>query len=111
MLFRSGFNVINLGVFAKAVMAQRYPALRSRMLELLTGRYTLEIGLIAGALLMLAGLAVDGAILAERLASPGAAMESTVHLAFFATTIVGLGLNLLFSSFLLAMVMPSRTEN
>ena len=109
MLALIGFNVINLGVLAKAVMAQRYPALRSRMLGLLTGRYTLEIGLIAGALLMLAGLAVDGAILAEWLANPGLAMERTVHLAFFATTIVGLGLNLLFSSFLLAMVMPSRS--
>jgi glycosyltransferase involved in cell wall biosynthesis len=104
-----GFNVINLGVLAKAVMAQRYPALRSHMLGLLTGRYTLEIGLIAGALMMLSGLVVDGAILAERLANPGVPMESTVHLAFFATTIVGLGLNLLFSSFLLAMVIHSRT--
>jgi glycosyltransferase involved in cell wall biosynthesis len=110
MLALIGFNVINLGVLAKAVMAQRYPALRSRMLGLLTGRYTLEIGLIAGALLMFSGLAVDGAILVEWLANPGLAMERTVHLAFFATTIVGLGLNLLFSSFLLAMVMPSRTE-
>lgn len=106
-----GFNVINLGVLAKAVMAQRYPALGSHMLGLLTGRYTLEIGLIAGALMMLAGLVVDGAILAERLANPGVPMESTVHLAFFATTIVGLGLNLLFSSFLLAMVIRSRTDS
>jgi glycosyltransferase involved in cell wall biosynthesis len=106
-----GFNVINLGVLAKAVMAQRYPALRSRTLELLTGRYTLEFGLIAGALLMLVGLVIDGAILAGRLANPGAAMESTVHLAFVAATVLVLGLNLLFSSFLLAMVMPSRTEN
>jgi len=110
MLALVGFNVINLGVLAKAVMAQRYPELRSRMLALLTGRYTLEIGLIAGAVLMLAGLVVDAAILAERLANPGAAMESTVHLAFFATTIVGLGLNLLFSAFLLAMVLRSRID-
>jgi glycosyltransferase involved in cell wall biosynthesis len=110
MLSLVGFNVINLGVLAKAVMARRYPALRSRMLELLTGRYTLEFGLIAGAALMLAGLAVDGAILAGRLANPGAAMESTVHLAFVAATVLVLGLNLLFSSFLLAMMVPSRTE-
>ncbi len=106
-----GFNVINLGVLAKAVMARRYPALSSRMLDLLTGRYTLEIGLIAGALMMLAGLVVDGAILAERLANPGAPMESTVHLAFFASTIVGLGLNVLFSSFLLAMVIHTRADD
>lgn len=107
MLALVGFNVINLGVLAKAVMVQRYPALKSRMLELLTGRYTLEFGLIAGALLMLAGLSIDGVILTSYLGSPGAAMESTVHLAFVATTIVVLGLNLLFSSFLLAMVMTT----
>ena len=111
MLALVGFNVINLGVLAKAVMVQRYPTLRSRMLELLTGRYTLEIGLIAGALMMLAGLAVDGAILVEYLAGPGLSMERTVHLAFFASTIVGLGLNLLFSSFLLAMVIHSRSDS
>ena len=111
MLALVGFNVINLGVLAKAVMARRYPALRSRMLSLLTGRYTLEFGLITGASMMLAGLAVDGAILVERLSNPGMPMESTVHLAFFATTIVGLGLNLLFSSFLLAMVIHSRGDN
>jgi hypothetical protein len=109
MLALVGFNVINLGVLAKAVMARRYPALKSRMLDRLTGRYTLEIGLIVGASMMLAGLAVDGAILFERLSNSGVPMESTVHLAFFASTIVGLGLNLLFSSFLLAMVIHSRS--
>jgi len=110
MLALVGFNVINLGLLAKAVMAQRYPALKSRMLALLSGRYTLESGLIAGGLLMLAGLAVDGVILAHRVANPAAAMESTVHLAFVATTIVVLGLNLLFSAFLLSMVLSTRPE-
>ena len=108
MLTLVGFNVINLGVLAKAIMAQRYPVLKSRMLELLTGRYTLEFGLIAGALLMLVGLTVDGVILAGRLANPGEAMGGTVHLAFVATTLVVLGLNLVFSSFLLSMLITSR---
>jgi hypothetical protein len=35
-------------------------------------------------------------------------MEQTIHLAFVATTLVVLGLNLLFSSFLLAMVTSDR---
>jgi glycosyltransferase involved in cell wall biosynthesis len=104
MLSLVGFNVINLGVLAKALMVQRYPALKSRVVQVVTGRYTLEIGLIAGAALMLVGLAIDGGILLERLAHPGRAMEGTVHLAFVATTMVVLGLNLLFSSFLVAMV-------
>lgn len=105
MLSLVGFNVLNLGVLAKAVMAQRFPALRSRVLNLLTGRYTLECGLIGGTGLMLLGIAVDATILVERIANPGQAMENTVHLAFVATTIVVLGLNLAFSAFLLAMML------
>jgi glycosyltransferase involved in cell wall biosynthesis len=105
MLALVGFNVLNLGVLAKAVMAQRFPAFKSRVLELLTGRYTLEFGLIGGVGLMLLGIAVDAVILVERIAHPGQAMQNTVHLAFVATTIVVLGLNLAFSAFLLAMML------
>jgi len=105
MLSLAGFNVINLGVLAKAVMAQRYPALKSRVLERLTGRYTLEFGLIGGASLIALGLVVDGTILIQHFANPEQAMEDTVHLAFVATTMVVLGLNLLFSAFLLAMML------
>ncbi len=107
MLALVGFNVINLGVLAKALMVQRYPGLRSRIIQLVTGRYTLECGLVAGALFMLAGLAVDAVILAEWLANRGP-MEATVHVAFVATTMVVLGLNLLFSAFLLAMLLTPR---
>jgi hypothetical protein len=111
MLSLVGFNVINLGVLAKAVMGQRYDNLESRTIRLITRSFSLEGGLVTGALLMLAGLSVDGVILAIRLAHPGQAMEGTVHLAFVATTMVVLGLNLLFSSFLLAMVMAARRRD
>ena len=110
MLTLAGFNVVNLGVLAKAFIAERYPALRSRTVELAKKRFTLEGGLIAGALIMLGGLATDAVILADWLASPGRAMEQTIHLAFVATTMVVLGLNLMFSSFLLAMVVRSPRE-
>lgn len=83
-------------------------SLREPLLVKITRRFSLEGGLIVGALLMLAGLIVDAAILAIRLAHPGEAMEDTVHPVFVATTMVVLGLSLLFSSFLLAMVMASR---
>jgi glycosyltransferase involved in cell wall biosynthesis len=108
MLSLVGFNIINLGVLAKALMVQRYPQLKSRIVGFVTGPYTLETGLIVGAALMLAGLAIDGAILIDHLAHRGKTMEGTVHLAFVATTTVVLGLNLLFSSFLLAMVVGPR---
>ena len=110
MLALVGFNVINLGVLAKAVMQQRYRELKSRTLSLLSRRFSLEGGLIAGTLLILLGLATDGVILGLRLASPGEPMSGTVHLAFVATTMVVLGLNVLFNSFLLAMVLHQREE-
>jgi len=111
MLSLVGFNVINLGVLAKAFMAQRYASLQSRTLATLSRYFSLEGGLVLGTVLMLAGLATDAVILGIRLAHPGEAMEGTVHLAFVATTMVVLGLNLVFTSFLLAMVLFSRRKN
>lgn len=108
MLALVGFNVLNLGVLAKTLMVQRYKGLRSRVVSLVTGRFTLEAGLIAAGCLILAGLGIDGAILARWFADPGQAMDSTVHLAFVATTAVVLGANLAFSSFLLNMILDAH---
>jgi glycosyltransferase involved in cell wall biosynthesis len=110
MLALAGFNVVNLGVLAKAFIAQRYRALKSRTVSFVTRRFTLEGGLIAGALLMGAGLLTDAVILVNWLQNPERSMENTVHLAFVATTMVVLGLNLVFSSFLLAMVVAPHGE-
>ncbi len=104
MLALVGFNVVNLGVLAKAFLARRYPALKSRTVQFLSRRFSLEGGLLAGVVLMAVGLLIDAIILAVWLANPGRDMETTVHLAFVASTMVVLGLNLIFSSFLLAML-------
>lgn len=111
MLALAGFNVVNLGVLAKAFIAQRYRAMESRTVNFVTRQFTLEGGLIAGAVLMAAGLLTDAVILFEWLQSPGRSMEGTVNLAFVATTMVVLGLNLVFSSFLLAMVVAAHRES
>jgi len=111
MLSLVGFNVINLGVLAKALMRQRYASLQSRMMAVLSRYFSLEGGLVTGTLLMLTGLATDAVILGIRLAHPNQPMEGTVHLAFVATTLVVLGLNLVFSSFLLSMVVAQPTTS
>ncbi len=100
-----GFNIINLGVCAKALMSQRYAGLKSRTVSLLRRRFSLEVGVLAGAALVLGGGATD-AVTAERwLVAYGAPMDASVHLTFVATTAVVLGLNLIFSSFLLNMIL------
>jgi uncharacterized membrane protein len=107
MLALIGFNVVNLGVLAKAMLAQRYRFMQSRTVGWLTKKFSLETGLIVGAILLLFGLLVNAWILREWLRTGQGPMEDTVHLVFAATTIAVLGLNVVFSSFLLALLLRS----
>jgi glycosyltransferase involved in cell wall biosynthesis len=110
MLALVGFNIMSLGVLAKTLMAQRYAGLRSRTVELVQRPFALEIGLTTGALLAAIGIAIDASIALRWLAQHGAAMNSTVNLAFIATTAFVLGLNLIFSSFLLNMIVAEGSR-
>ena len=109
-----GFNVINLGVLAKTLMAQRYSGIKSRTVRIVSQKLSLESGLITGVVLTLLGAALDVTIITKWVAEFGSPMEATVHLAFVATTALVLGLNLICSSFLLNLILvegaptPSR---
>jgi uncharacterized membrane protein len=100
-----GFNIFNLGVFAKAILSRKYEGMKSRTVDWLRSRYSLEMGLLCGGALIVAGMIVDGVILGQWLGGRGAAMDSTIHPAFVATTIVALGFNVLFSAFLLNLLL------
>lgn len=104
----TGFNVINLGVLAKAVMSRRYDGLRSRIIDLLSKGFSLESGLGIGLTMIIGGLAIDGVLLKRWLLYPSSSMESSVHGAFVATTCIVLGMNVLFSSFLLNMILGGQ---
>jgi hypothetical protein len=106
-----GFNVMNLGVLAKLIAARLAPSRPSRVARWAMRRFTLEGGLIVGAALALAGTAVDGQLLYTWLRAPGEPMESTVHLGFVATLMIVLGLNLVFGSFLLSMLVTEQLEH
>jgi glycosyltransferase involved in cell wall biosynthesis len=110
MLALVGFNVLNLGVLAKAMLAQRYRYMRSRTANWLNDKFSLETGLVIGTLLVLFGFVVDAWILRQWLGSGRGPMDDTTHLAFTATTIAVLGLNLVFSSFLLALLLRRDTD-
>jgi glycosyltransferase involved in cell wall biosynthesis len=103
-----GFNIINLGVLAKTLMSQRYAGLQSRTVAFVQHKFSLEAGLIAGGALMLAGTGIDVGIATQWVTSYGVPMDSTVHLAFVATTAIVLGINLICSSFLLNMILADR---
>jgi glycosyltransferase involved in cell wall biosynthesis len=104
LLTLAGFNIFNLGVLAKSMMVRRYDGLKSRMVDWVRRRFSLEVGLLAGIALVLLGLGTNVAILLRWLHKLGGPMEETVHLVFVANTAVMLGLNTIFGSFLLGMV-------
>ena len=106
LLALMGFNIINLGVLAKTLMVQRYSGLKSRTVAFVRRRFSLELGLIAGFVYsLLRGTATDAAMAAHWVLRYGAPMDSTVHLAFVATTSVVLGVNIVCSSFLLNLIL------
>jgi hypothetical protein len=72
--------------------------------------FTLERGILVGGSLAIGGIVVDTAILVEWLARGRSDMGETVHLAFVASTLVVLGINLIFGSFLLRMMQEDVLE-
>jgi glycosyltransferase involved in cell wall biosynthesis len=104
-----GFNILSLGVLAKAIMAWRHKGLVSRTVRFFGRRHALESGLLAGAALGLIGLVTDVRIVSTWLANYGAPMDATVHLAFVATTLLVLGVNVMFTSFLLNMILAEKS--
>lgn len=110
LLTLTGFNVIHLGVLAKVIAASQLPDADSRVQRWALREFTLEGGLIVGSVMILSGLGVDIYILWNWLAHYGSSQEGTVHTAFVATLTIVLGLNIVFSSFLLNMFMSDQRD-
>jgi GT2 family glycosyltransferase len=110
MLAMLGFNVLALWLLGKRLVLRRHP----RMGENRIGRWVLGISLeqqlIAGALLFGVGLATDVWILLHWLRNMGAPMENTVHPAFVATSLVEMGLTLMFNAFILNLIVSEHPE-
>jgi glycosyltransferase involved in cell wall biosynthesis len=111
LLTLTGFNIVNLGVLAKVIAHSQMPYLGSRVSYWALKSFTLEGGLIAGLVLFAAGTAIDAYILWEWLKNSGSEQEATVHTAFVATLLIVLGLNIMFSSFLLNMFATEQRSN
>jgi len=97
-----GTQILALGLCARAygvyVLGERDP-----WFERLRTRVRLEHGLLAGFLLIFAGLAVGGEIIGGWAANGGGALSQT-RLALLAATLVIVGMQTFFSSFLLSIL-------
>jgi glycosyltransferase involved in cell wall biosynthesis len=97
-----GTQILALGLCARAygvyVLGER-----DTWFERVRPRVKLEHGLLAGAALILAGLAVGGGIIGSWVASGGGSLSKT-RLALLAATLVIVGIQTFFSSFLLSIL-------
>ncbi|PQV65210.1 Glycosyltransferase involved in cell wall bisynthesis [Abditibacterium utsteinense] len=104
MMAMLGFNVLALWMLGKRIVMRKHPRLAQSRVGLFVASLSLEKQLITGALLLFCGLGVDGVILSRWLGNMKAPMESTVHPAFAATTLVEIGLTLMFNAFILNLI-------
>ena len=104
MLTLIGFNIVNLGVLAKALMVHRYAGLNTRLFTWIRRHFTLEAGLISGSALALLGIGIDLSTAIRWLGTLYGPIPQTAHLSVVATTMLVLGVNLMFNSFLLHMI-------
>jgi len=99
-----GWNVMNLGVFAKVIVRRG----ASRVSDWIRSGFSLEGGLIAGLVLALVGIGIDVDLTMQWLATPARDMTDSVHEAFAATLAIVLGVNLMFSSFLMYLLLSEQ---
>lgn len=105
-----GINIISQGIIAKVYLVSQTPGHEDIAVIWLKKKFTLERGLFLGGAILSAGLSIDAVLLFKRMLF-GGSMESSIHVAFFGTGLVTIGINLLFSSFLINMFLDNKTQN
>jgi glycosyltransferase involved in cell wall biosynthesis len=102
-----GFQILTTGVFAKAYSHAARLYAPDRTLGLLMRYFNLERGLIIGAVLFVAGFAIDFVILARWLASGRETLDA-IRPAIQASTLMIVGAQTVVSSFFLSMLQVPR---
>ncbi len=103
-----GFNVMAMGVLAKLIVGHRFPKTLGAGTKHFLRLFSIDRGLVAGAILFLLGFAGAFAILLHWLVNIGRDMSATVHPAFIAIHLMVLGLNVAFMTFLLGLALQEE---
>jgi glycosyltransferase involved in cell wall biosynthesis len=97
-----GLQIISLGLFARFFsLTEEIDGERDRLLLWLTMRFSLERGLVIGAMIFGLGFAVDSFILVKWIAENLGPLNE-VRPAVFATTLIAVGTQIMFGSFFLS---------
>ncbi len=104
-----GVQILFLGAFAKAFAMNEAFEMRGRLFTRFFDWFTLEIGIGVGFFLIWVGLMIDVAILATWIARDMGPMGTT-HVVFTATTVVAVGVQIIFYSFFLGVLKIGTAE-
>jgi glycosyltransferase involved in cell wall biosynthesis len=97
-----GFQIFSLGAFAKAYSINKSFEMSGRLFSKILNWFSLEAGIVVGLIMVSLGIAADLSILVVWFYR-GMGEMGSVHTAFVATTVIALGIQIIFSSFLLSL--------
>jgi glycosyltransferase involved in cell wall biosynthesis len=98
-----GYQVLNLGLYAKSYALSIGVLREDRTLKVLAPRYSLERGLRFGGALFIAGTIIDGWVFLQWVQAQFGALDA-IRPALFASTLIVLGAQTIFSSFFLSLL-------
>lgn len=97
-----GLQIISFGLFARFFsLTEELDGERDRILQWLTKKFSLERGLLIGAVIFGAGLVIDGFVLVKWIAAHLGPLNE-VRPAIYATTLMAIGIQIMFGSFFLS---------
>lgn len=99
-----GINLLVFGILAKLVAFRKIPLATTPVTRYFLERFQIEQGLVLGLVLFVTGGVIDGVLLCRWLRFEGVPMDDTIHTAFFASTLVAMGLCVMLASFLIALL-------
>jgi hypothetical protein len=102
-----GLQVISLGLYAKVFSISEHFEERSRLVSGLTRHFNLERGIVVGSLIFLAGVGLNLNILITWL-NLGFGGQPRIREAILGMTLVVVGLQIVFSSFFLSLLVIKR---
>ncbi|HEX8978942.1 MAG TPA: glycosyltransferase family 2 protein [Parasulfuritortus sp.] len=111
LLTLAGFNLLSFGVVGKAVVSHKHPRLRSPLMNWLKGHYNLETLLLVGGAIAASGFLGDLAIFVKWIGQINQPFEETVHPAFVASSAIVLGMNIMFTAFLLNLLIKEEINH
>ena len=105
-----GTSIITTGIFAKMIDSVNRKTARSGLTKWMFDSFRVEYGLIAGVFLAVVGGCIDAWLL-YRWSFDGSPMEQTIHLVFVATSLIAIGVNFIFSTFLANLIAREHSKN